>query len=74
MNAIAVAVAQGTKQDRVLNLIKCGLTVPEIIRAAPTTHHNPLFGRGYVTGAALTRMVLAGLQKRQRDDGHECSA
>jgi glyoxylase-like metal-dependent hydrolase (beta-lactamase superfamily II) len=49
-------------EDRVLNLIKSALTVQEIIRAVPTADHDPLFGRGYVTGAAFTRMVLAGLQ------------
>jgi hypothetical protein len=37
------------------------LTVPEIIRYAPTAEFDPIWGRGYVTGDYFIRMVLAGL-------------
>jgi hypothetical protein len=48
-------------EDRILKLVKSGLTLPEIVRAAPTADHDLLFGRGYVTGPLFIRMVLAGL-------------
>jgi cyclase len=48
-------------EDRILKLVKSGLTLPEIVRAAPNADHDLRFGRGYVTGPLFTRMVLAGL-------------
>ena len=48
-------------EDRILELVNSGSTPSEIIRAAPTSDHDQLFGRGYVTGDLFTRMVLAGL-------------
>jgi cyclase len=48
-------------EERILNLIARGSTPAEIVQASPTADHDPLFGRGYVTGPLFTRMVLAGL-------------
>jgi hypothetical protein len=42
-------------------LMAANLTVPEIIRYAPTAEFDPIWGRGYVTGDYFIRMVLAGL-------------
>jgi glyoxylase-like metal-dependent hydrolase (beta-lactamase superfamily II) len=49
-------------ESRILSLIKTGLTASEVIAAAPTTEFDSTWGKGYVTGAHFTRMVLAGLQ------------
>jgi glyoxylase-like metal-dependent hydrolase (beta-lactamase superfamily II) len=48
-------------EDRVLALIEAGRQIPEVIAAEPTADLDPLWGRGYVTGARFTRMVLAGM-------------
>lgn len=48
-------------EDRVLALIDAGRQIPEMIAAKPTADFDPLWGRGYVTGAHFTRMVLAGM-------------
>jgi cyclase len=47
-------------EDKILAMIEAGRGLPEIIAARPTAKFDPLWGRGYVTGAFFTRMVLAG--------------
>jgi cyclase len=48
-------------EGRILALIDAKLSVPEIIASTPTVEFDSTRGRGYVTGAYFTRMVLAGL-------------
>jgi hypothetical protein len=49
-------------EDRILAMIATRREVPEIIAARPTAEFDALWGRGYVTGAHFTRMVLAGMR------------
>ena len=48
-------------EDRILVLIEAQREASEIIASKPTAKFDPLWGRGYVTGAHFTRMVLAGM-------------
>jgi hypothetical protein len=48
-------------EDHILALIELQFTISEIIAAGPTAEFDPLWGRGYVSGAHFTRMILAGL-------------
>jgi cyclase len=49
-------------EDKILAMIEARRDLPEIIAARPTAEFDPLWGRGYVTGAFFTRMVLAGMR------------
>jgi glyoxylase-like metal-dependent hydrolase (beta-lactamase superfamily II) len=48
-------------EDRILPLWTAGLPSDRIVDAAPSAAFDDAWGRGYVTGALFTRMVLAGL-------------
>jgi cyclase len=52
-------------EDRILALVEAQLETREIMSAQPTAEFDPLWGRGYVTGAHFTRMVLAGMDLNQ---------
>jgi hypothetical protein len=49
-------------EDRILALIDAQREVSEIIASKPTGEFDPLWGRGYVTGAHFTYMALAGMR------------
>jgi glyoxylase-like metal-dependent hydrolase (beta-lactamase superfamily II) len=51
-----------TVEDRILDLVEAQREAPEIIESKPTADFDSLWGRGYVTGAYFTRMVLAGMR------------
>jgi cyclase len=48
-------------EDHILASVEAQLEIPEIIAARPTAEFDPIWARGYVTGAHFTRMVLAGM-------------
>jgi cyclase len=52
-------------ENRILALVEAQLETREIMSAQPTAEFDPLWGRGYVTGAHFTRMVLAGMDLNQ---------
>jgi len=55
-----------TIEHRVLTFIQKGLSVSEVIAASSAAEFDSVWGKGYVTGAHFTRMVLAGLQYGER--------
>jgi hypothetical protein len=59
-----------TVEDRILSLIKTRLTVSEVLDASPTAEFDSTWGKGYVTGVHLTRMVLAGRQHSEWSTAH----
>lgn len=62
-----------TVEDRILRLRTAGLPDDRIVAAAPTAAFDAEWGRGYVTGALFTRMVLAGLDREAHPDKEETS-
>jgi glyoxylase-like metal-dependent hydrolase (beta-lactamase superfamily II) len=52
-----------TVEDRILSLVEAQRNASEIIESKPTADFDSLWGRGYVTGAYFTRMVLAGMRR-----------
>jgi chromate reductase, NAD(P)H dehydrogenase (quinone) len=57
-------------EDKILAMIEARRGLPQIIAARPTAEFDPL-GRGYVTGARFTRMVLAGNETLHKAGSHD---
>jgi cyclase len=57
-------------EDKILAMIEARRGLSEIIAARPTAEFDTLWGRGYVTGAHFTRMVLAGMKPFTRPAIH----
>jgi Bacterial dnaA protein helix-turn-helix/NADPH-dependent FMN reductase len=58
-------------EDKILAMIEARRGLPEIIAARPTAEFDPLWGRGYVTGARFTRMVPAGDETLHNAGSHD---